>query len=440
MLEQIKRLGFSFTRRRETDLFLKRTVASFFASDDEKLAAQLYRFNVVWKEAIDNVPFYRSWKDKYALPEKIFNISEIADWPTISKAELQREASLLFRESTSRILTSVTGGSTGEPMRFSLFPDEVQYVTSNKWIGWRGYGIDPLTRRYVIWGHRHFYGKGMSRYIKILARNIKDGLVNTRRTNAIDLNPLALRSELQDIIRYKPKTIVAYSTTMLAMCRSCLDLAVTCRTLGVEAVICSAGPLKPTERNEVSKFWNCPVGMEYGSMEAGVIAYTHPSDGRYRTFLDTHLLHTVQDRDQLDRCIVTRLTRNYLPLIRYEIGDYLLNPLSVSGSVISFDDVAGRDSDWIRLSSGTEVHLQAFMVAAESNPDILAFQVVILQDGIQIRVVARKTLSKQECATVKAKLVELNPNLMQEKIDIVNVRDIERTPAGKIRLVKYEKD
>ena len=70
--------------------------------------------------------------------------------------------------------------------------------------------------------------------------------------------------------------------------------------------------------------------MEYGSVECGLMAHTRPSDGNYFVFWTTRLLQADKQGDGQYRNLVTRLTRTYVPLIRYDIGDYLVKPLPSS--------------------------------------------------------------------------------------------------------------
>lgn len=90
--------------------------------------------------------------------------------------------------------------------------------------------------------------------------------------------------------------------------------------------------------------------MEYGSVECGVMAYTEPETGEYRAFWDTHILQGKIDKYGECCNIVTQLTNRYIPLIRYDIGDYLEVDSSESTlSIIRIKNVKGRPSEMVNF-------------------------------------------------------------------------------------------
>ena len=40
--------------------------------------SRLDKFNAIWKDAYENVPFYAEWKIKHELPDNIANIAELS--------------------------------------------------------------------------------------------------------------------------------------------------------------------------------------------------------------------------------------------------------------------------------------------------------------------------------------------------------------------------
>ena len=59
---------------------------------------QREKFNRVWIDAYQNVPFYTKWKKEHNLPDSISSLDELAFWPIITKKELQKTPALMLRE------------------------------------------------------------------------------------------------------------------------------------------------------------------------------------------------------------------------------------------------------------------------------------------------------------------------------------------------------
>ena len=420
-------------RHRQTKAFVRQVA---------DVRSRIEKFNDVWKDAFENVPFYAQWKTRHHLPDKIGSLDELAHWPVLEKQDLIRNGDKLVRKDITRFHESVTGGATGEPLHFRVMPDESDAVTMNKWIGWARMGIYPDSRCFLLWGHRHFYGQGLKSNLRFAWRQFKDWMTNNLRADATNLSQRALRKDVEKLICFKPECVIAYSASLLALVRSCGEYRERCQKLGVKAVICTAGPLTKSERDEIGAFFNAPVGMEYGSMEAGVMAYQTPvTDGRYQVFDGTHIIQSVPEcSGNLSQILVTALSRRYLPLIRYRIGDYMTDVcVSDDGTVKSFAEVSGRAGDMIDLGNGIRFHGYSLMVCAEENPKIIAYQLKLNMNLGTVTFVAQTSspLTADEEVQIKkhaADVASIDATLIkvEEAIELV------KAPSGKIRLVIKE--
>lgn len=405
--------------------------------------SQVEKFNVVWADAVMNVPFYAEWKKKHGLPDRIQDLKELAGWPVLEKKELVFNREKLMRSDVAKFHESVTGGATGEPLHFRTMAGESDSVAVNKWIGWARMGVYPDSRMFLLWGHRHFYGQGWWSNVKFKIRQIKDWMTNHLRADATDLSPVALRKDFEMMRKFNPECIVAYSASLLALVRTVRNevKGVGERRMfpALRVVICTAGPLTRDERGEIGGFFGVPIGMEYGSMEAGVMAYQTPAtQGRYMVFDRTHVLHAIPEQGKdSSRIVVTTLTKRYLPLIRYDIGDYMSGAeLGPDQTVKMFSEVSGRTGDMIDLGDGIRFHGYSLMVCAEENSKIVAYQLRLNRQDKKVTFVAQTTSSMTE--EEKKKLVEHASDVAQvaKSIFIVEeAKELEKAPSGKIRLV-----
>ena len=422
--------------------YLRSEQVRSFVSNVADMHSRLDKFNAIWEDAYTNIPFYADRKKLHGLPAAINDIAELSKWPILEKQDLILNRDKLVRKDVARYHESVTGGATGEPLHFRTMAGESDAVTANKWIGWARMGVYPDSRCFLLWGHRHFYGQGFKSNLKFAWRRAKDWMTNNLRMDATDLSPHALEKDVQCLIRYKPECIIAYSASLLALVRTCSSYRERCAALGIKAIICTAGPLTADERNEISLFFNAPVGMEYGSMEAGVMAYKTPmTDNRYKVFDDTHIIHPENGiSGDTIQILVTTLTKRYLPLIRYRIGDFMSDVrVRMDGSVSDFLEVSGRTGDMIDIGNGVRFHGYSLMVCAEENPKIVAYQLRVNKSIGVVTFVAQTILPLTEAEKGKIRnhaadvaSIDASKIIVEEAVELV------KAPSGKIRLVLEE--
>lgn len=438
-MKRIKELLIWALRRGQTKALIRR------AAD---CSSQIEKFNSIWADAVKNVPFYAEWKAKHGLPDRIENLSDLQKWPILQKKDLILNRDKLTRGDVKRFHESVTGGATGEPLHFRTMAGESDQVAVNKWIGWARMGVYPDSRCFLLWGHRHFYGQGFASNIRFKFRQLKDWMTNNLRVDATDLSPAALRKDYELMRKFQPECIIAYSASLLALVRTMKE-EVKVRDEGerrtfpfLKAIVCTAGPLTKEERGEISTFFGVPAAMEYGSMEAGVMAYkTLATDDRYKVFDQTHILHADEELTTgRSSILVTSLTKRYLPLIRYRIGDYMEGvTLRADGAVESFDEVTGRTGDMIDLGDGMRFHGYSLMVCAEENPKIVAYQLRVHKKTKEVVFVAQTTapLSASEKIQISRHAADV-AKVPESVISVEEAKELIKAPSGKIRLVIEE--
>ena len=421
---------------------LRRGQTKAFIRQVADTTSRIDKFNAVWSDAVKNVPFYAEWKVEHNLPDAITDTAELLKWPILEKKDLILNQEKLVRKDVTRYHESVTGGATGEPLHFRTMTGESDVVATNKWIGWARMGIYPDTHCFVLWGHRHFYGQTFMGNLRFAWRQFKDWMTNNLRADATDLSQKALEKDVVKLLHFRPECVISYSASLLALVRSCKAYGERCRQLGVKAVICTAGPLTKEERDEIGSFFNAPVGMEYGSMEGGVMAYQTPmTDGQYEVFAKTHIIHAVPEPvSGNSQVLVTKLYPCYLPLIRYRIGDYILGEnIAGDGTVSKFDEVYGRTGDEVDMGNGIKFHGQSFMTCAEGFDKIIAYQIRVNRNSGLVVFVAQtlSPLDENERKEIIKRAAHMS-GLAPASISVQEAKELIKAPSGKIQLVLEE--
>lgn len=307
------------------------------------------------------------------------------------------------------------------------------------WLGRARVGVLPGVRHFLLWGHSHLLGWRLPRLSNYILRAVKDRILGYLRWNAYDLSPQSLSEGFRRMVLWRPAVFIGYSAATLAFCRANANKHLEARELGIRAVICTAGPLTMEARNEIQDFFNAPVGMGYGAVETGVMAYTNPDDGNYRVFWDTHIIELGTDVANYNRAVVTMLIKSYLLLIRYDLGDLI----NVSGEQaesrpFQFNDIIGRPGEVVVLPDGSSFHGVLISHAVNPCSKVLAHQAFVSKDGITIRVVVKTTLSEEGRADISRRMLSQISSKMIIRVKEVEPDSLERTAAGKVRLIVHQ--
>lgn len=406
-------------------------------SQEDLDAYQLQQLNEVWADAVENVPFYKWWKEKHKLPDRIVSLEDYAKWPVLKKSDLQAHPELLRRKTARKFHTSCTSGATGQPLHFGTFPEQGQRVNACMLMARAGLDFFPGDRVFLYWGHRHFYGRGWRSKIRFFIRRCKDWLNNTYRVDACELTPRYLTFIGKKINRFNPEIIVAYSGSLLAFVRFARERGMRFTGKQLKCIICTAGPLLENERAEVSACFDAPVYMEYGAMDTGQMAYMQ-KDGRYHVFQHYRMIHTMHD-GIADVNVMTSLTKDYLPFFRYYVGDYLTDcRYTPDGRVTSFSEVWGRGSDVITLPSGSKLQVLTLMVCVEKCTKALAYQIIRRGDKFMFCVQVSSPLTAEEREHFFDCAFAITPELRELNMELVEKAELIKAKSGKIRLLVEE--
>lgn len=403
---------------------------------------QVKKFNEVWKTARQNVPFYRKWQERFDLPDEIHDLEELKGWPILTKADLRNLEDFKRTDVPYPRGRILTGGSTGEPVRLPSWGDPMAGVSQI--MGRAAYGIEPGDRTFLLWGHEHLYGTGVKRKINAYKRRAKDWLAGWTRVSAYDLGAGAMQSAYAKLIKVQPKFIIGFSPAVLAFVRQ--NAANAHKVSSVRVILCTAGPLTSDEKQEIVDYFTPTPNpqslipklcMEYGSVEGAIMAYTSPEDGEYDVFWNTHLIQAVKQPDGEYKNIVTRLTNCYVPLIRYDIGDYLeLDPADEADnarSVLEIKTVKGRPSEMLRFKCGVSFFGALIGDCVKQVGRVVQSQMVVdeANDGFRLLLVANGTLTEEDRQLILNRMVLTVKGIEMLKVSVEQVEKLNMTIGGK---------
>lgn len=396
---------------------------------------QLTKFNVLWLNIQRNIPFYKRLVEKSIVPHEIKGWDDFACFPVLTRESIQNDHTQYIDPSREIVGWTTTGGSTGNPVRVPYWSSEIQVPMLNSWVGRGYYSIRVSDRMFHLWGHSHLFGAGWQRHVKQLKRLIKNKLLGYRTFSAYHLTPQRLRQAGKAIIEMRPDFIMGYSRSLALLAKQNVDRADLYKKIHIKAIISTTEAFSdPGDAQVIEQVFGCPVGMEYGASETGVMAYTHPVDGRYRVFWDSYLLEAEPINNTDAKLLVTSLYPRAMPLIRYDIGDTVRNYESLGSSIISFEQILGRDNDLIETQNGSFIHPLALIHCLQYMPGVLGLQVIQEKDkSVSFNVLREEPLSTEAEMIVRRNLATLDERLFNCHINYVD--SLEQTIAGKTKWV-----
>lgn len=401
-----------------------------------KLLAPLLR------HAARTVPYYTDrFKAAGFDPEATpLTAESLAGIPLLSRRDIQTSGeSLLSRQipsSHGSVHQSSTSGSTGEPVRV--------HSTSLNAFNWR-----VLTVREHLWHERDFRGKlaAIRQFGEGVALPPHGSVADAwgSATNTLfDTGPCAMLSILAPVreqadwlVRENPEYLLSYPSNLLALIRHFDDNGLSLPRLRQVSTVSETVP--PALREACRQAWGVPVADIYSSKEMGYIACQCPQHEHLHVQAE-NVLAEVLDADgrpcrpgEVGRLVVTNLYNYAMPLIRYDIGDYveLGEPCACGRGLPVLKRVVGRERNMLRLPNG-DVRWPILGRPLAGHMQLPARQYQFIQKSlnlIEIRVAAARRFTAEETAALSA---AFNAALAHEfEIRWVYVDAFVRNPSGK---------
>jgi len=426
--------------RRYAQAVAERAAAYAEESDSGARASlQLGLLNAEWTRVLRTVPHYARLAAAGTLPRSFASLDAFVRLvPPTTRHDVQ--ASLADRTSSGAPpdFKRITGGSTSEPVQLPAWSSEQAFTRADTWWARGWYRITPGSRLFLLWGHSHLLGTGFPGWIRARRMEWSDRLLGYYRHSAYDMRPERLRDGARALIRFRPDYMIGYSVALARFAAANGSLRDELRSLGLRAVIGAAEAFPPGDAmRQLEDLFGCPVGMEYGSVETGLMGHSHPRSG-YRVFWRSYLLDAERHGD-VWRLKVTSLYPRAFPLIRYDIGDEVELAAGTPDTAIGLariERVVGRCNDTVVLADGSVTHSEVFTHVVRPCSEIRAYQIVQRDGAIRIDYLAEAPLSQEAAAGVRERLRKIHPDL--ERIPLTRVPDLKRTIAGKTRMVVIE--
>jgi phenylacetate-CoA ligase len=269
----------------------------------------------ILKVAYRNVTYYRTLFDGLGIhPEEIRSLQDFTHLPLLTKKTIaENDEQLLDPHYSGKIYPGKTSGSTGIPLKFYVTGEYNSWDWASRWRARNWFGIQIGDPEVAIWG-RPLYST-----IRKITDPLKGRIRNTMLVSGFEYSEEILDKFSRQIRRFNPCYFYGYSNSIyrLALYFKEQNLPIPAR---LKAIFVTAETLFPQERALVESVFGVPVSNEYGCSEIGGFAYECPA-GNWHVSIENVFLELIENENGAREIVGTSLTNEYMPFIRYKIGD-----------------------------------------------------------------------------------------------------------------------
>jgi phenylacetate-CoA ligase len=391
----------------------------------------LQRLRDVVRQAQEESPYFRDLFSRIGFDANVdFSFADFARIPVLERQEVlqHRDDMVLGSADRAQLCIMASGGSTGEPVRVWVGPQEDGWGSSGREFYMRRVGVPPGVRMAYLWGHNL---DPVAQ--KTTTERVMSFLNNEQWFDCFRLSPAILDAYHAELERTRPACIVAYASALGIMAEHLESRGLrpnyprTCIVTGGEK-------LYPGHREAAERVFRRPVYERYGSRDAGLMAFQ--TDAQSLDYeVDWPNVLVEPDTEEAESAIlITKLHADGMPMIRYRTGDVGLFPAGSRPGhpAYALHAVVGRSVDQLWLPTGECVHGHEFPHLLKDYP-VREFVVEQNEDySLEIKIVPNGAFLPVHRSAI---LDIVGKNLPGLPIELMTVDALPKTKAGKWRPV-----
>lgn len=326
---------------------------------DEQQARQFQAVAKLVRHAYDSTPFYRQRFDQAGIgPSDIRSLDDLKKIPILTRDDIRKNLDGLWSRRYSResLQEAATGGTTDTPVPLLRSHECLaqRFAVQLHLDTWAQ--LWPGDRIFRLWGAQQDFNPNPSWRWRIYDRHV---LRNVWAPTSL-LNPEVLESYRNLLNEFRPKIIYAYPTPLGLFCEYLLDCGRPYHR--PVSAVCTAEPLQDHQRIVIEKALGCRVFEHYGTRDFGMVgAECEAHEGMHLHSAAVYAEFVPLEGGEADgmcEILVTDLTNDGMPMIRYRINDCAIPSPSLCSCGRGFPlvkKIVGRTVDNFVLADGSVV-------------------------------------------------------------------------------------
>jgi len=393
---------------------------------------QSSRIKSLISHACRTVPFYRRYfKENKLKPSNFSQIADLAKLPIISKELISRNPSdfISSKYEKNKLIQISTGGTTGRPLKSYTTEFSRSFLRTTGIRGWRWAGYDYGDKSVTLAGTSLVPNESIS-----LTKKLRSLVERNLSLSAAHLNESILYKYVEQIIKYKPKVIRGYPSSIYVLARFIRDHYI--EGVRPEIVITTAEVLLEKHRNLIENVFDCKVYNNYSNPESLANAY-ECKYGKLHLGTDVSFIEIIDNKNGSGNIIATDLTNYGMPMIRYDTEDMarFSEELCECGRVLPvINSLEGRSTDIISFSNGNSLGGPALTLIFQ-NFNLDNYQVVQdKEDSIAVKIVKSRKFQENEIDEITKIMRYHCGEGVEIKVKVLS--EIKSGKSGKWRFIK----
>ncbi|MDT3701029.1 MAG: phenylacetate--CoA ligase family protein [Thermincola sp.] len=408
----------------------------------EELAVfQKMKLKVLLNHCINSVPAYSTYK--YLIDEINQDpTTALGKFPILTKRHFMEHSETFLDSKVDKnsLIPNSTGGSTGEPVRFFMDRNQVEFYEAARWRGLSWWGIDIGDSSTMIWGSPIELGKQQEIIYRLKERFLKNRIL----ISAYDLNFNSVNQYVAMMNRFKPMYLYGYASSLFLFAEMMLKNNLSLK-YKPKAVVSTAETLHEFQREIIEKAFLTRTINEYGARDGGIIAYQCQNGKMHLTaenvFVEVVDFDTKQpvNPGESGLLLVTDLNNFSMPRLRYQLGDVAAlstDTCSCGLNLPILSKIDGREDDIFVAISGNYVHGHFFNQITRKLKGIRQFQIIQhSRNKMTLKIIKGEDFDDSQAEQFKE---EIYKKMGKIEINIEYVDKIPTSASGKFRYTKRE--
>ena len=380
-------------------------------------------------------PFYASteWQAAFALRSP-----HLTDLPRITKSQLREHSPEGFLPAEVNLKDLLASGLIEEESTSGTSGASVRVVFGKTWWGEQErralvrnpflaglFGEKPSLRRAVLTTPGCSGVSCYNRWLNLEQRTLGDSLFVNQSRIPFTLGEEKLAGMAKEVADWAPAFLDVDPVHGAWFALHCERQGL--RFPSLRFILTSYEYTSVVHRAIMERVFGVPVINLYGSSETGHLLVEH--DGAMLPSPETAILESTAP-DGIGELLVTTLTNPYLPLVRYEIGDFV--ELSADGFAVH-----GRKRDALRSATGRILTTRLIDQCFADVAGVAHYQLRQKADG-SAHLFLLPAVEGDDLATAQAKLASELSSLLGAPVTTESIGLIAPEDSGKFRLTVRE--
>ena len=272
--------------------------------------------------AYTNVPYYHSLFRSLGLsPSDITTKEDLIKLPILTKEDIRKNPESFIAQNVPQksLIHGTTSGSSGKVFEYYIDKNtrSISRAAGLRGWGFAGYSVGD---KIVTLAGSSLLPKNVPLYTKIrfnFSRNLP--------LSSYNLNSERLDEYLQQIIRFNPRYVRGYPSSIAILAERALEQGVD--AINLDGVMTTAETLSKSQREMISSAFHCDVFDQFGCFDGGANACECDQHSGYHISVEWSVHEFLDDSGfpvapgENGHIILTDLWNYAMPFIRYDAGD-----------------------------------------------------------------------------------------------------------------------